>query len=66
MSQRIGFFVGATYGICNVDVQRLRLSPPLGVLDMVLGDQACIIAKMLRPVLYTAQLEHRAPTTLDR
>ena len=27
MSQRIGFFVGAAYGIFNVDVQRLRLSP---------------------------------------
>ncbi len=66
LSLLMGTLVGAAYGVCNVRSPAPPVVALLGLLGMVLGEQACTIVKARWPVSDAVIVETGAPTTLDR
>ena len=62
----MGTLVGVAYAACNVRSPAPPIVALLGLLGMVVGEQACIIVKTRWPVSDSVIVETRTPTIRDR
>lgn len=65
LSLLMGLVVGAAYGLCQVRSPAPPVVALLGLLGMVVGEQACIVVTARWSVSHAAPPEHRATPTLE-